>query len=272
MYKVVYYKSRWPEISSSHTVQSAKLVKNIIELLSLNVTLGQSDILRDLSLQIPAAQWCSIVGPSGCGKSTLLRALAGLIEGTAEKFVTDFKTPAFVFQDPTLMPWRTVRDNVVLPLELKGSSDGRRPRIDMLSIQETIECVGLNSDDLIKFPRQLSGGMRMRVSMARALVTQPDILFMDEPFAALDELLRQQLNQLIHEICRTQRLTTLFVTHNVSEAVYLSDRILVMNLEGTIVSDLEISLPPQRTPDLRGSALYISQVNEVTQRLQEAMQ
>ena len=108
--------------------------------------------------------------------------------------------------------------------------------------------------------------------MARALVTQPDILFMDEPFAALDELLRQQLNQLIHEICRTQRLTTLFVTHNVSEAVYLSDRILVMNLEGIIVSDLEISLPPQRTPDLRGSALYISQVNEVTQRLQEAMQ
>ena len=142
----------------------------------------------------------------------------------------------------------------------------------MLSIQETIECVGLNSDDLIKFPRQLSGGMRMRVSMARALVTQPDILFMDEPFAALDELLRQQLNQLIHEICRTQRLTTLFVTHNVSEAVYLSDRILIMNSGGAIVSDLEISLPRERTPDLRGSASYISQVNEVTQRLQEAMQ
>lgn len=247
-------------------------MKNIIELLSLNVTLGESDILRDLSLQIPEAQWCSIVGPSGCGKSTLLRALAGLIEGTAEKFVTDFKTPAFVFQDPTLMPWRTVRDNVVLPLELKGRSDGGRSRIEMTSIQETIECVGLNSEDLTKFPRQLSGGMRMRVSMARALVTQPDILFMDEPFAALDELLRQQLNQLIHEICQTQQLTTLFVTHNVSEAVYLSDRILIMNSGGAIVSDLEISLPRERTPDLRGSASYISQVNEVTQRLQEAMQ
>ena len=101
----------------------------------------------DCSLEIAAGEVCMIVGPSGCGKSTLLRALAGLIEGTAEKFVTDFKTPAFVFQDPTLMPWRTVRDNVVLPLELKGSSDGRRPRFDMLSIQETIECVGLNSDD-----------------------------------------------------------------------------------------------------------------------------
>ena len=238
MYNVVYYKSRWPEISSSHTVQSAKLVKNIIELLSLNVTLGQSDILRDLSLQIPAAQWCSIVGPSGCGKSTLLRALAGLIEGTAEKFVTDFKTPAFVFQDPTLMPWRTVRDNVVLPLELKGSSDGRRPRIDMLSIQETIECVGLNSDDLIKFPRQLSGGMRMRVSMARALVTQPDILFMDEPFAALDSQTRDLLLVEMQLIWQKTQKTIIFVTHNVPEAAVLGSRVAVFSARPSIVKKI----------------------------------
>jgi len=138
-------------------------------------------------------------------------------------------------------------------------------------VLEAINQVGLNTEDFEKFPRQLSGGMRMRVSMARALVTQPDILFMDEPFAALDELLRHQLNQLIHEICSKHDLTTLFVTHNVSEAVYLSDRILIMNHHGAIVSDQEISLSNQREPGIRGSAEYISLVNQVTQLLQEAM-
>jgi len=259
------------EISSSHTFQIVEFVKNIIDLSSLTVTLGGSEILSDLSLKIPHAQWCSIIGPSGCGKSTLLRAIAGLIPGKSSKYVTDFQTPAFVFQDPTLMPWRTVRDNVSLPLELSGQRIKNGQYVDSPAIHQTIEKVGLDSEDLIKFPRQLSGGMRMRVSMARALVMQPDILFMDEPFAALDELLRQQLNQLIYEICQTQKLTTLFVTHNVSEAVYLSDRILIMNREGVIVNDVGVSLPQQRTLDLRGSSEYIAQVNEFTKRLQEAM-
>ena len=246
-------------------------MKNIIDLIALNVTLGGNEILRNLSLQIPHGQWCSVIGPSGCGKSTLLRAIAGLIPCQFDGMVTEFEAPAFVFQDPTLMPWRSVRENVQLPLELSGAGRTNDLRTASTVVLEAIDQVGLNIEDLEKYPRQLSGGMRMRVSMARALVTQPDVLFMDEPFAALDELLRQQLNQLIHEICTKHDLTTLFVTHNVSEAVYLSDRILIMNHHGAIVSDLEISLSNQREPGIRGSAEYISLVHQVTQRLQEAM-
>ncbi|MEC9096777.1 MAG: ABC transporter ATP-binding protein [Planctomycetota bacterium] len=259
------------DISSSSRFQIAKFVKNIIDLLSLNVTLGQTQILCDQSLQVPYGQWCSVIGPSGCGKSTLLRAIAGLVPREASRCVTGFETPAFVFQDPTLMPWRSVWDNVRLPLELNCQKQELLPTMDTSVIRDTLYKVGLELKDFKKFPRQLSGGMRMRVSMARALVTQPDILFMDEPFAALDELLRQQLNQLIHEICQTRNLSTLFVTHNVSEAVYLSDRILIMNQEGDLVSDIAISLPKDRVPELRGSNEYISQVNKVTSRLQEAL-
>ena len=182
-------------------------MKNSIDISSLNVKLGGTPVLQNLSLQIPEGQWCSIVGPSGCGKSTLLRAVANLVPRESEKFETNFETPAFVFQDPTLMPWRTVWDNVRLPMELQAS----RLEVDSKSILSAISMVGLAKADLEKYPRELSGGMRMRVSMARALVTRPDILFMDEPFAALDELLRQQLNQLSHEICRDQQLTTLFL-------------------------------------------------------------
>lgn len=165
------------------------------------------------------------------------------------------------------MPWRTVWDNVRLPMELQAS----RLEVDSKSILSAISMVGLAEADLEKYPRELSGGMRMRVSMARALVTRPDILFMDEPFAALDELLRQQLNQLSHEICRDQQLTTLFVTHNVSEAVYLSERILVMNDSGVIIEDLQIALPKERSPELRTTPEYLQSVQLVTRHLQEAM-
>ena len=246
-------------------------MKNIIDLTALKVTLGGNEILSDLSLEVPPGQWCSVIGPSGCGKSTLLRAVAGLIPCQFDEFITEFQTPAFVFQDPTLMPWRSVRENVQLPLELSGAGRIDDARSASNVVLKAIDQVGLNVEDLEKFPRQLSGGMRMRVSMARALVTQPDVLFMDEPFAALDELLRHQLNQLIHEICSKYNLTTMFVTHNVSEAVYLSDRILIMNHDGVIVSDMEITFSNQREPGIRGSAEYISLVHQVTQRLQEAM-
>lgn len=242
-------------------------MKNSIDISSLNVKLGGTPVLQNLSLQIPEGQWCSIVGPSGCGKSTLLRAVANLVPRESEKFETNFETPAFVFQDPTLMPWRTVWDNVRLPMELQAS----RLEVDSKSILSAISMVGLAEADLEKYPRELSGGMRMRVSMARALVTRPDILFMDEPFAALDELLRQQLNQLSHEICRDQQLTTLFVTHNVSEAVYLSERILVMNDSGVIIEDLQIALPKERSPGLRTTPEYLQSVQLVTRHLQEAM-
>ncbi len=165
------------------------------------------------------------------------------------------------------MPWRNVQDNVRLPLELRDPASGS----SLNTIKETIGQVGLAEADLDKFPRELSGGMRMRVSMARALVTNPDMMFMDEPFAALDELLRQQLNQLIHEIWRKQQVTMMFVTHNVSEAVYLSDRILVMNRHGDITQDVSIKLPEQRSPELRASSGYLQTVAEVSSFLQESM-
>ena len=244
-----------------------EFVKNIIDISSLNVTLGSTQVLADLSLQIPAGQWCSLVGPSGCGKSTLLRAVAGLVPSQSERFITSFDTPAFVFQDATLMPWRNVHDNVRLPLELRDPAGGASSN----TIKETIRQVGLAEGDLEKFPRELSGGMRMRVSMARALVNNPDMMFMDEPFAALDELLRHQLNQLIYEIWRQQQVTMMFVTHNVSEAVYLSDRILIMNRYGNITQDVSIELPDQRNPELRASSDYLQIVAEISSYLQEAM-
>ncbi|HTN74707.1 MAG TPA: ATP-binding cassette domain-containing protein, partial [Pirellulaceae bacterium] len=154
---------------------------------------GGGLVLDDLSLSIAAGEFVSLVGPSGCGKSTLLRLFAGLLAPTAGEITISGTTPrvAFVFQEATLLPWRTVVENIALPLELAGIARDQR----MAAVLESLDLIGLTRDDAGKFPRELSGGMRMRVSLARALVTRPDVLLLDEPFAALDDLLRQQLNE-----------------------------------------------------------------------------
>ncbi len=226
-------------------------------------------VLDEISFNIAQGEFVAIVGPSGCGKSTLLRLLAGLerpTQGTIE-IGGGAQTPmqrACVFQEPALLPWRTVSSNVGLPLEFSrvARSDRRQRVLDRLTQ------VGLTAADASKLPRQLSGGMRMRVSIARALVTNPQLLLLDEPFAALDDLLRQRLNEELHRLWCDQRWTVALVTHNVAEAVFLANRVLVMAADpGRIVAEIRVPFPSPRDFDLRSSAAFSQIVADVSRCL-----
>jgi len=236
---------------------------------------GGVQALRSVSLRIAAGELVSVVGPSGCGKSTLLRLVAGLLRGAEGELRVHGLDPlgarrrgtelAFVFQDPTLLPWRTVEANVRLPLELRG----RAGESERVRTAEVLRLVGLEEFRRAR-PRQLSGGMQMRVSLARALVTRPGLLLLDEPFAALDEITRQRLNEELLALRARDRFTALFVTHNVGEAVFLSDRVLVMSgRPGTILHEIAVPFPPPRTPALRGEPEFARLTAEVSRRLRE---
>ncbi len=231
----------------------------------LNVQYGSATVLDSICCDIPAGQWVSIVGPSGCGKSTLLRCVAGITDPTTGTIQLEDKQPAFVFQDPTLLPWRSVAGNIKLPLELAKPSAKNQSKL----VLQIAQFVGLEAADIDKYPRELSGGMRMRVSIARALITNPTVLLLDEPFAALDEILRQQLNQELLHIWNSQQMTVLFVTHNVAEAVYLSQRVLVLNANGTLCGDVDVDLPADRVPAIRNSPSFLEKTAAVTRILQE---
>jgi NitT/TauT family transport system ATP-binding protein len=232
--------------------------------------------LQDISFAVHEGQFVSLVGPSGCGKSTLLRVIAGLgpinagevlVEGLPPRRARQEKADtAFVFQDATLMPWRSVAGNVELPLELRGVGKRQRQRTAL----EALGTVGL-ADAAAAYPRELSGGMRMRVSLARALAAHPRLLLMDEPFGALDEITRQRLNGELLRICALAGWTVLFVTHNVFEAVFLSTRILIMSRRpGRIVAEVAVDLPHPRLPELRSSPEYSRLVGQVVKLLEEA--
>ncbi|WDI43591.1 ABC transporter ATP-binding protein [Bremerella sp. P1] len=227
----------------------------------------ESLVLSVDELDIPAGQFVSLVGPSGCGKSTLLRLVANLDQPTSGQLKlaqNEASERAFVFQDANLIPWRTAWENIQLPLELRGPLT----REHQTAIEAAIRMVGLRPEDSRKFPRMLSGGMRMRVSLARALVTQPNILLMDEPFAALDDLLRNQLNEQLLDLWQQQKWTTLFVTHNVAEAVFLSQRILVMHAQpGRIVADMTVPFEYPRRGPLRSDPDFARFCGEVMGRL-----
>ncbi len=234
--------------------------------------------LRDVSISIPTGQFVSLLGPSGCGKSTLLRLMAGLLTPTAGTITVAGTTPemarktstrmAFVFQDPTLLPWRTVSQNLRLPLELQGVPVAEHAAL----MTSSLRLIGLSDDDARKRPRMLSGGMRMRVSLARALVTDPRLLLLDEPFAALDDVLRQQLNEELVRIWGEKKWTAVFVTHNVAEAVFLSERVLVMSSRpGTLIADVPIPFAYPRTPALRGTAEFARLTADLSARLREAV-
>jgi NitT/TauT family transport system ATP-binding protein len=215
--------------------------------------------LRDVNLAIGRAQFVSLLGPSGCGKSTLLRLIAGLGDLTSGAIGWPQTTQGgpkrdlgFVFQEPTLMPWATVFDNVYLPLKLaRLSRKEARPRI-----MDALAMVGLEKFER-SYPRELSGGMKMRVSIARALITRPSVLLMDEPFAALDEITRFRLNDDLLRLWAGHDWTVIFVTHSVYESVYLSNRIVVMGARpGRVTADLRIDEPYPRSESFRMSAVY----------------
>lgn len=226
--------------------------------------------LEAVSLQVRPGEFVALLGPSGCGKSTVLRLVAGLEAPSTGQVRTPAHThpgqTAFVFQDPTLMPWASVFDNVWLPLRLRGlSRHAAAPRVTPVLAR-----VGLAAFARA-LPAELSGGMRMRVSMARALVTNPHLLLMDEPFAALDEITRHQLNADLLAWQRTAAITTLFVTHSVSEAVFLSERVLVMSARpGRVTATFAIEAPAPRDAAWCTSAAYAAQCRVVSQALAAA--
>lgn len=222
--------------------------------------------LQDFNLAVQPGTITSLVGPSGCGKSTVLRIISGLGDLSSGRLVwnhtqkltqrnqrVDHKL-AYVFQEAALMPWATVIDNVRLPLKLAGIP--KRQSLELVS--EAIAQVGLQGFERV-YPRELSGGMKMRVSIARALVTQPNVLLMDEPFGALDEMTRGKLNQDLLTLQHQRNLTILFVTHSIYEAVYLAHRVVVMAAKpGRVVADVAIESPHPRDPDYRTSAQFSS--------------
>src|SRR5271156_1173742 len=230
-------------------------------------------ILEGLNLTVAKGEGLSIIGPSGCGKSTVLKLISGLTPATSGNILVDGMTPrnaretmSFIFQDPTLLPWRTVRANAVLGLELEHVPRKKREaRVDSL-----LELVGLSHVSRA-YPRELSGGMKMRLSIARALATGPRLLLMDEPFAALDEMTRDRMNEELLRLREEQKWTVVFVTHSVSEAVFLSTRILVLAPNpGRIHADLPVNLPNPRTADLRATLEFEQAVADVSRILREA--
>ena len=228
--------------------------------------------LEGLDMQVRQGEFLSLLGPSGCGKSTALRLIAGLSDPTAGRI--DWAAGAvrpsigFVFQEPTLMPWASVFGNVYLPLRLAGTSrKAAEP-----AIAEALEMVGLSAFR-DAYPRELSGGMKMRVSIARALVTRPSLLLMDEPFAALDEITRFKLNNDLLEVWRRLGCTIVFVTHSVFESVYLSSRILVFRARpGRIAAELEIDPNQPRDEAFRTSPEYAGLCREASLALARAME
>ncbi len=230
-------------------------------------------VLDGIDMSIERGEFVSIVGPSGCGKSTLLKLVAGLSACTSGEIAVNGMQPknaremvSFVFQDATLLPWRTVERNVALALELEGRTRDETAA----AVAKLLELVGL-AEVGKSYPRQLSGGMKMRVSIARALATRPRVLLMDEPFAALDEMTRDRMNEELLRLRGEQNWTVLFVTHSVAEAVFLSSRVVVLAPHpGRVAHEVVVDLPYPRTGETRESEAFDALVNKTSKLLREA--
>jgi NitT/TauT family transport system ATP-binding protein len=236
---------------------------------------GPVEALRDVSLAVRAGEFVSLIGPSGCGKSTLLRLAADVIAPTSGAVAVLDRAPAaarrerafgVVFQDPALLPWRTLEQNVALPLEIAGAPPAQRRGL----AARLIDLVGLSGFERAR-PAQLSGGMRQRAAIARALTVEPQVLLMDEPFSAVDELTRDRLNQELLGIWRRTGAAVLFVTHSIEEAVYLSDRIVVLTRRpGRVAAVLDVDLPRPRSLAIKRTPAAFEQASRVRLALEEA--
>jgi NitT/TauT family transport system ATP-binding protein len=231
---------------------------------------GAAVAVENISLAVERGEFVTFLGPSGCGKSTLLKLVSGLSPVTEGAVRVNGMTPenarelvSFIFQDATLLPWRTVEQNVGLGMELEHAARvARRERVASM-----LELVGL-SHVASRYPRQLSGGMKMRASIARALVSRPRILLMDEPFAALDEMTRDRLNEELLRLYAEQKWTVLFVTHSVTEAVFLSTRVVILAAHpGRVAHEIEVDLPWPRTAETRESKAFEDQVTRASRLL-----
>lgn len=229
------------------------------------------DALGPVDLNIGEGEFVSLLGPSGCGKSTWLRIIAGLDAPSTGSITVEARARpsrgiGFVFQEPTLMPWASVRDNVRLPLQLTNDANPA----SLARMDELLARVGL-AEFAEAYPRELSGGMKMRASLARALVTDPDILLLDEPFAALDEITRFRLNNDLLTLWRELRKTVVFVTHSVFESVFLSQRVIVMTTRpGRIFAERRIVAPEPRDENFRTSSSYAGFCREMSALLAQA--
>jgi len=268
------------EVASHKTASAAvpSAARAVVSMRGISKVFSNGTLaLSNMSLDVRRGEFLSLLGPSGCGKSTALRIIAGL--GAPSSGTIDWPSSTinakglpqgdigFVFQDPTLMPWQTVFGNVYLPLRLAGVS--KRDATERIT--ETLSLVGLD-DFAQSYPRELSGGMKMRVSIARALVTKPKLLLMDEPFAALDEITRQKLNDDVLRLWRQSGITVIFVTHSVFESAYLSNRIVVMRARpGQVFADLPIDTAAVRDEEYRTSEEYRATCAVVSRTLHDAI-
>ncbi|RUP25661.1 MAG: ABC transporter ATP-binding protein [Curvibacter sp.] len=250
--------------------------RRAVEVRAASVTYPAADApvraLQEVDLTIAQGEFVSLIGPSGCGKTTLLRVIADLepisagevlVNGVSPREAREARAYGYVFQAPALFPWRTVLSNVMLPLQIQG-----RAKDEALAVaREQLGRVGLAQFEN-KYPWQLSGGMQQRVSIARAMAFEPRILMMDEPFGALDEITRDGLNEQLQQLWCRERRTVVFVTHSISEAVYLSTRIVVMSPRpGRIVKVIESRLPDERHLGLRDTPEFMQMAHEVREAL-----
>jgi NitT/TauT family transport system ATP-binding protein len=248
-------------------------VKPLVSLAHVSKVFANGTVaLEDLNMDVREGEFLSLLGPSGCGKSTALRLISNLADVSSGSITWPTGGSAksdigFVFQEPTLMPWATAFENVYLPLKLRGVSKS----VAHPKIMDALALVGL-ADFAHVYPRELSGGMKMRVSIARALVTEPKLLLMDEPFAALDEITRFRLNDDLLRLKQAKNVTVIFVTHSVCESVYLSTRIIVMAARpGRVVANIDVDAPYPRNEAFRLTPIYTEGCKAASEALHGAM-
>jgi NitT/TauT family transport system ATP-binding protein len=252
------------------SLETGRPPRPVYELTNVSKTYGAGRIraLDPVDVSLTEGSFSAVIGPSGCGKSTLLKILAGLVPPTTGRVVLDGvpvtgprREIGMMFQQATLFPWRTTLENVVLPIEIR---DGRRAaRAAPAEAMELLELVGLEGFDKV-YSHQLSGGMAQRAAICRMLITRPQVLLLDEPFSALDELSRDFMNLELQQICMARNATALLITHSIPEAVFLSDRILVMSARpGRIVETVEIELPRPRTNEMMVTPEFGAYVNRI---------